>query len=139
MAKTDESWYSSGLDVTRIRQVLGQALAGAEISQLGSGPLDEPAALKILASKNPGMFNRAGSATIGILVFEQGDHRRIQLVAFGTSLGENMSGQWQMRGASFGAQTKANREKPDLGKGKKMVAECVSALQSADPQFKRVG
>lgn len=138
MAKTEESWYSTRLDVARIRQILGQALAGAEISQLDSDPLDEAAAINILADRSPGFFNRHGSATAGIRVYERGDHRGVQFIALRTSFGDSLSTAWQIRGESFGTRYTVGRNQSNLGKSKKMVAECVSALQSMDPQFKRV-
>lgn len=138
MAKTDESWYSTSLDVARIKQILGQALAGAEVDPLNFGPLDEAAAFGILAEKGPS-FLSGGRASAQILVHEKGGHRRVQFIALGTSMGESLSTAWQVRGESFGTRASVGRQQVKLGKSKKMVAECVSALQSADPQFKQVG
>ena len=137
MAKIERSLYSTSLSVAQIKQILGQALSGAEIDALTFGPLDEAPAFGILAEKRVGLVRKLGSAQI--LVHEMGDHRRVEFIALGTSLGQHLSTSWQVRNESFGTRASVGRQAPDLGSSKKLVAECVSTLQTADQRATLVG
>jgi len=138
MAKTDASWYSSSMAVPQIKQVLGQVLARAEVSELNHGPLSGAAALGILVEKRPSFFSK-GRASAQIIVHERGDHRRIEFIAIGASAMESLATGIGGPGESFGSRVSAGNNLPKLRKSKKLVAECVAALQSVDPKFKQVG
>lgn len=138
MSKSENSWYSTSLDIGSIRRVLGQALASADLTSLSYSPLDDQPEFGVLAEKRFGLLkNKLASAQI--LIHEKGDHRRIQFIALGTSVGSQLGTAWQVRNESFGTRATISKEMPQLGQSKKLVRECVEALSLSDPSVKQVG
>ena len=138
MSKSESSWYSTSLDTGSIRRVLGQTLAGADLTPLNYSPLDDQPEFGVLAEKRFGLLkNKLASAQI--LVHERGDHRRIQFIALGTSIGSQLGTAWQVRNESFGDRVSVGKEMPQLGQSKRLVRDCVEALTSSDPSVKQVG
>ncbi|GAA2119931.1 hypothetical protein [Kocuria atrinae] len=143
MSKQEESWYSTSLDLGQIKQVLGSVLARAEISQLQGGPLNDMPEFAILAEQPGGLFKKPnfgkGLAATQILVHDNGDHRRIQMIALGTSAGATLSMAWQVRNEGIMDRQAAGASQPVLRSSQNMVAAVVEGLNAVDPQVQRVG
>lgn len=143
MSKQEESWYSTSLDLGQIKQVLGSVLGRAEISDLRGGPLNDLPEFAILAEQQGGLFKKPnfgnGRAVAQILVHDSGDHRRIQLIALGTSAGANLAGAWQVRNQGILDRHAAGAAQPVLRSSKKLVAAVIEGLTAVDPQVQRVG
>lgn len=135
MAKEESSSYSTSLELGQIRQILSRAASGAEVEPLRYSPLDDPPDVGVLVAKRMGVFKKL--AAVQILADDYGDYRQVQFVALGTSAFENFSTAMEVRNESLSARAAIGRELPDFGSSKKLVTECVSALQAADSQCRR--
>lgn len=126
--KQEESVYRSSLDVGSLRQVLRGALPNkVQISPLQFDALDDPPDFAILVEKSA--FLGAQTA-IQVYINNEGDHRKIALVA----LGDGAFG--RIAGASHGA---ASNGAVKLAGGRKLVGEVVAALRRADSSLQQVG
>lgn len=126
--KQEESVYRSNLDIGSIRQVLRGALGGkVQISPLQFDALDDPPDFAILAEKNATF---GAQSAIQIYINDEGDHRKIALVA----LGDGAFG--RMMGASHGAM---NNGSVKLSGGRKMITQVVEALRRQDSSLQQVG
>lgn len=120
--KQEESTYRSALDLGSIRQVLRAALGRkVEISSIEFDALDVRPDLAILAEKKS-LFG--ADSAMHVYIDEQGDHRRITLVALGSGVGDYlMSG---IRGSI------------KLSGGREMASQIVEALRREDSSLQEV-
>lgn len=126
--KQEESVYRSNLDIGSIRQVLRGALGSkVQISPLQFDALDDPPDFAILAEKNATF---GAQSAIQIYINDEGDHRKIGLVA----LGDGAFG--RMMGAANGAM---NNGSVKLSGGRKMITQVVDALRRQDSSLQQVG
>ena len=140
MPKSEHSTFATTLDVTHVKNILSSVLSGARIDSLNQGPLDEDAALAILASQQGGfVFNRSpfgpGNAVAQIIVEDHGASRSVELIAIRSTFvdGLNVS---RAKGSAIPAMA-ASRRQPNKQAGRKMVEAVVQALRAADPSIRQ--
>jgi hypothetical protein len=140
MPKGDHTIISTTLDVDRVRGILSTVLSGATVESLNQGPLDEEAAIAILASQRGGVaFKKSpfgpGNAVAQVVVEDRGATRRVELISIQNTFADNWNGQRAARGAIAGLS--AVKEAPNPKAGRKMVGAILQALQAADPSLQQ--
>lgn len=126
--KQEESVYRSNLDIGSIRQVLRGALGNkVEISPLQFDALDDPPDFAILAAKNATF---GANSALQIYINDEGDHRKIGLIALGSG------GFSRVYGAAQGALA---NDSVKLAGGRKMATQVVEALRRQDSSLQQIG
>lgn len=127
--RTSESWYRTRLEIQQIRSTLNSVLRRAEVKPLQHAALDDPADFAIYIEQGRGW--RGGRMGAQVLVYDDGEQRRVQFVALGEGALSQMAA-----GMNGVAET---RTVVHLKLSRKFVAELATALQSADPQLQQIG
>lgn len=120
--KSEESTYSTKLQIGQIRQVLRTALGNASISDLQFDALDEQPDFGFAAEKT-GLIG--GSSAIQVHVNDAGEQRHVGFVALGDG--------------GFARAWSGARNSVSLPGSRKLVATSVEALKRADSALTLIG
>jgi hypothetical protein len=137
LSKSEHTSFSTTLEVTQIKSILSSVLSGAEIKPLNQGPLDDDAAIAILASQQGGMFKKSpfgtGNAVAQVIVEDRGSARHVDLITFKDTMGDSFSR--ARSSSSMGGAMSAGNKAPNIKAGRAMVASILQAIRDADPSI----
>ena len=140
MPKGEHTVVSTTLDVTHVRGILSSVLSGATVEPLNQGPLDDAAALAILAIQRGGLaFKKSpfgpGNAVAQVIVEDRGSTRSVELIAMRDTFADGFSR--QRRAGNAYAGLAAMKQAPNPKSGRNMVGAILQALKEADPNLRQ--
>jgi hypothetical protein len=138
LPKSEHTTLSTTLTATQIKSILSSVLSGADIESLNQGPLDDDAAIAILASQQGGVFKKSpfgsGNAVAQVIVEDRGSARHVELITFKDTMGDSFNRTRSSNGmvSAMAAGNKA----PNIKAGRQMVEAILHVLREADPSIR---
>ena len=133
MPKNQSFRATTGLSVDQIRSAFSEVLRSADVSAAAADPLKGATSLSLVASQVHAPFKKpkfgAGLAAVRVDVSDDGSARTIDITAFGSSFGDNLSGAIAVRNESLMDRAAAGKAMPNLRSSKNMAEALIAAVR----------